>query len=975
MENAGLYEALIQIFPFLWDIVSRTFRTCSAHEIPNTSILHLRPTTYEHSSGLYVLTNSLPMHTMAQLFSAASQKIRSRPKPITLPEEVESHSERFPIYHQLVVTTERGIFVWTRDSFKEIFRSSTGGIVAAKKLSHSSNLLAVADSQIVVLHDINRGQQHSHKLKGSEVGEDVHTSRDMLIMHEQGQIRLLKYQEDSTNLYFTTSLQHAVQRYSLHTAKLLEPSYAHPSPPTVFAISVSSHLLLSASASPPITHLTNILVNERPLLIKPFASSSAVVVAAFHPSEDTIFVLGFADGTVAAYDAKHMFYDRGPGKRRINVFDYCSAGEISHIRNLHVVTTATSCSDPGRASFFCGYDNGTKTTAVGDLAQSITALTFVPGFACVVVTVGADGRCCVVDFGLGTVNRAEVVHAWHIRGSATSISALSMSPDFPWHQVDDLDGQSKTSTEVLTISPLVAVGRQDGTVLLFDLEGNLQEQHTFGTEGARIIDVEWLTNPNEEHKEDLRVREKRHIVSIINGKFTDPAKKRRPVYQSLPRTSVVPQKLSVSSSSRVPVSLPSAGPTSVQAQSSRSRADSMSTLKMTADYSEPSNLRVSHVANLSHRPSLGTVSIKESESLSKENGSPPKIPPRPVPRKGGKLAQRRAERANIAKDATTCRPGEQEQQTSDQIDGPTPPSEVAQRMSDPKPKDLVTPESGPKKGKPKMPSKPRKASARKASTTIRTSDTKASVVSPPEKRPVSTQASTVAPTEHSNDTVIDWIANYGAPESKIIRKPPASIVHPTAPLSPLPPAHTPPLPPPSTSTLPQSIASDDTIIDWHTLKKAPTRPLNLLNTINHTPHDSIAVTATTQTRSFEPYPQRPHPIGPQPHTATTPSVISPRASIGTVPQPQHPTFHHPQPCPCIQDNIILHKDLAELQKSVGQELRTLKEAVKASLRRQKKWVETQMGISEEGMRALEEENRRLRGELGKLAKSKGGNRG
>ena len=801
-----------------------------------------------------------------------------------------------------------------------------------------------------------------------------HSLRNMLT-HEQGQIRQLKYQEDSMNLYFITSLQHAVQRYSLHTAKLLEPSYAHPSPPTVFAISVLSHFLLSASASPPIIHLTNILVNESPLLIKPFASSSAVVAAAFHPSEDTIFVLGFADGTAAAYDAKHMFYDRGLGKRKTNVFDYCSAGEISHIKNLHVVTTATSCSDPDRASFFCCYDNGTKTTAVGDLAQSIMALTFVPGFACVVVTVGADGRCCVVDFGLGTSNRAEIAHAWHIRGSATSISALSMRPDFPWYQVDDLDGPSQTSAEVLTISPLVAVGRQDGTVLLFDLEGNLQEQHTFGTEDARIIDVDWLTNPDQEHKEDLLVREKRHLVSIINGRFTDPAKKRRPVYQDLPRTSGVPQQLSASSSSRVPVSLESAGPTSVQAQSSRSRADTISTLKMTTSYSEPSSLSVRNPANLSRLPSLGTSATmtgptKESESPLKRNKSPPKIPPRPVPRKGGKLAQRRAERATMANDAPVFQAEGQERQTPDQMDGPNPPSEGAQRMSDPKPKDLVNLESGSRKGKPKMPSRPRKASARKASSTIRTSNTKASVLSPPKKRPISTQPSTAAPTEHSNDTVIDWIANYGAPESKIIRKPLPSIVHPTAPLSPLPPAHTPPLPPPSTSILPQSIASDDTVIDWHTLKPAPTRALNLLNTINHTPHDSIVVGKPTQTRSFKPYPQRP-----QPHAATTSSVISPRASIGSVPQPQHPTFH-PQPCPCIQDNIILHRDIAELQKSVGQELRSLKEAVKATLRKEKKWVEAQMGISEEGMRALEEENRRLRGELGKLAKSnKEGNRG
>ena len=110
------------------------------------------------------------MHIMAQIFNVASQKIRSRPKQLTFPEDIESHSDCFPKFHQLIVTTAKGIYVWTRDGFKEVFCSGTGGIVAAKKLSHSSNLVAVADSQIVVLHDINRGQQHSHKLKGTDVG-------------------------------------------------------------------------------------------------------------------------------------------------------------------------------------------------------------------------------------------------------------------------------------------------------------------------------------------------------------------------------------------------------------------------------------------------------------------------------------------------------------------------------------------------------------------------------------------------------------------------------------------------------------------------------------------------------------------------------------------------------------------------------------------------------------------------------------
>ena len=51
----------------------------------------------------------------------------------------------------------------------EIFRSGSEGIVAAKKAHNGSSLLAVADSQVVVLHDIEKGMQKSYKLKGSDV--------------------------------------------------------------------------------------------------------------------------------------------------------------------------------------------------------------------------------------------------------------------------------------------------------------------------------------------------------------------------------------------------------------------------------------------------------------------------------------------------------------------------------------------------------------------------------------------------------------------------------------------------------------------------------------------------------------------------------------------------------------------------------------------------------------------------------------
>ena len=75
----------------------------------------------------------------------------------------------FPPLYRLIVTTTRGVYAWDMDGVIELFRSGSEGIVAAKKLSGHGEMLAVADSQVVILHDINKGMQRSYRLKGSEV--------------------------------------------------------------------------------------------------------------------------------------------------------------------------------------------------------------------------------------------------------------------------------------------------------------------------------------------------------------------------------------------------------------------------------------------------------------------------------------------------------------------------------------------------------------------------------------------------------------------------------------------------------------------------------------------------------------------------------------------------------------------------------------------------------------------------------------
>ena len=78
-------------------------------------------------------------------------------------------SSSFPSAYRLIVTTTRGVYAWDVNGVIELFHSGSEGIVAARKLSGPGEMLAVADSQVVVLHDINKGMQKSYRLKGSEV--------------------------------------------------------------------------------------------------------------------------------------------------------------------------------------------------------------------------------------------------------------------------------------------------------------------------------------------------------------------------------------------------------------------------------------------------------------------------------------------------------------------------------------------------------------------------------------------------------------------------------------------------------------------------------------------------------------------------------------------------------------------------------------------------------------------------------------
>ena len=303
----------------------------------------------------------------------------------------------------------------------------------------------------------------------------------------QGQVRLLRYAGNSTgNLFFTTSLQNSVQAYSLKESKLLSAQDTHPSPPSVFAVSCDSQLLLSTSARPPTIHLRRINTHAPPLLLQPQCSSSAVVAAAFHPERPGVFLLAFADGSIAVYDAIRVM--RRNGTSRGNNADLVqSDGEIACMKKLHTPTTTGEYNDKSSRST---HDSHPPGPGVAATSSGIASVALLPNRKATAVTVGADGKCCVVDFTQPSRSKAVLLSTWRLRRPATSMSVV-YARDSPFlDQADGPDDWSAPSGKDFCI----AIGRQDGKVMLFDLDGHLLSEELLDSRRNRIVDVEWETS-------------------------------------------------------------------------------------------------------------------------------------------------------------------------------------------------------------------------------------------------------------------------------------------------------------------------------------------------------------------------------------------------------------------------------------------------------------------------------------------------
>lgn len=318
--------------------------------------------------------------------------------------------------------------------------------------------------------------------------------------------------ENSARLYFTTTLQNAVQCYSLDTAELLDPAPTHPSLPNVFALSSLSHLLLSTSSHPPIVYLTDLSRYSPPVRLRPQCSASAVAAVAFHPERDNIYALAFADGTVAVYSVVYHSRENANTRRGQRSTGSYDVAEVGFIKRVHATTShVQSSSGQDDISGFRGYDLDTDTIGIGNIAGGIAAIAFVPRLKATVMSVGADGKCCVTDFAVSKRqgnyrSKIRIVRSWHLGSAGTSLALCCTGQlNAPSQAVH---GRSKPSASG-SDKVLAAIGLQNSMVLIYNIEGILEGQHTFDPNGpgVRVVGVEWAGTDKEKGHQQKSFRQ------------------------------------------------------------------------------------------------------------------------------------------------------------------------------------------------------------------------------------------------------------------------------------------------------------------------------------------------------------------------------------------------------------------------------------------------------------------------------------
>ena len=636
---------------------------------------------------------------------------------------------------------------------------------------------------------------------------------------------------------------------------MFSASPTHPSPPTVFAASTSSRILLSSSCHPPTVYLTGSTQRQAPVLLRPQCSNSPAVAASFHPDREYIFVLAFADGTVAVYDAAQFIDERGRRAHKIGPDRSANEVEIGYITKVHATVNHAQGAKSEESMFqFDGFDPSTGTVGIGELSCSITAVSFVPGRKALVMTVGADGKCCVIDFAvpkkqITNSSRIRIVQAWDLGMAGTSLALYNPHEHLPPARYQERRSSSQNSTRGRL---LAAIGLRDSRVLVYDLTGDLQGQHTFGSATTRVVGVEWTAadKKSEYHTKKHptgRPRSKRKALSSVlaaghvarqqvvfprethntsTGRVSTATSSRSSPHSALTQRS----DISASSLNRLGLlsKIKAVEPTVVSERGvHRPTLGHMdiftpvsSTISDTTDYQTAkedfsSSTSLAPVTKQADREAkrngiIGTDGLNEQLSQSAIVKTPlaPSIPPRPVPKPGGRLFLRRAQTSGINLGS-------------------------AQGRSNRHSKSLGVMKGTASIREPKYRS-PERTTASLADLATNLHDGAWTDIEPEssngdhesstnkyERRKGTAMTATPHPSEGSNDTVVDWSANTSLPPAPTMNIIGSTTVEPESsvkPASPKKPKRAAPLHYDPT----QSSKSDsDTIVQWSSLKKSP----------------------------------------------------------------------------------------------------------------------------------------------------------
>jgi len=396
-----------------------------------------------------------------------------------------------------------------------------------------------------------------------------------------------------------------------------------------------------------------------PILVRPECSSSTVVATAFHPERASYFLLAFADGIAAVFDAIHFFrkHDKKDHATRPAVSGV--GGLLAFMKGLHAHGTSTGKEALQLGIDLDGVDPGTGIVGIGDKSWGITAVAFVPGRKATVITVGADGKCCVVDFTQESKKKAVLLKTWHLRRPATSLSVVCTRLGRMPSQTDGAaDVAPVNARDASDEAYYIAIGRQDGRVLLFDLNGKPLGEQTLDENGAPVLDVEWTQI--EGNDRTLQRRNSSPAVTKASGSIVE---------QDALQTTVLGHTLPMQVGPAPPShkrlfqtqSTQATLEGSLQEHSSRQLTvvanhldliEAPATVVEETDVSDPTSQSSGFTPTTPSNQTVLRTTVTNSAgrqyySASKDSGikesTPPAIPPRPSPRPGGLLSMRRAQ--------------------------------------------------------------------------------------------------------------------------------------------------------------------------------------------------------------------------------------------------------------------------------------------------------------------------------------------